>query len=394
MTLETIQRRQFSDPDRAAVQESIARAVEKDPERFIDRYLGMEQSMDGRYVSADLFKETFEEYRASKDSRNRYNAPVHNSAAVLASEYLRRLISAPGQRERDTVILLTGIPGAGKTSSVLQGGRLPPKVRAIYEGQLSSSETAIAKVQQVLDAGLKPVIVAVHVKPEQALENTLQRFKELGRGASIGVMSTIQGGLPESLQTVRERFGDKVSVRVVDRRMFREPKELRGWQYLSLLGSEGSYEHIKQRLHQALEHHRSTGGIDEDAYRQAFGDTPRSQYSRLDSSSRGGDEGSRDERGGASENREEAILKHSAPATGVETDSTAAHEPTADQSRSEELRRQRREKWATQYGPDSQARNNAKDPKPAEHLEPSAENTPKPGRDIEESRSRDEGYGL
>jgi hypothetical protein len=74
----------------------------------------MEQSLGGRYVSADLFKETFEEYRASKDSRNRYNAPVHNSAAVLASEYLRRLISAPGQRERDTVILLTGIPGAGR----------------------------------------------------------------------------------------------------------------------------------------------------------------------------------------------------------------------------------------------------------------------------------------
>ena len=42
MTLETIQRRQFSDPD-----------------RFIDRYLSMEQSLGGRYVSADLFKETF-----------------------------------------------------------------------------------------------------------------------------------------------------------------------------------------------------------------------------------------------------------------------------------------------------------------------------------------------
>jgi hypothetical protein len=35
--LEAIQRRQFNDPDRAAVQESVARAVEKDPDRFIDR---------------------------------------------------------------------------------------------------------------------------------------------------------------------------------------------------------------------------------------------------------------------------------------------------------------------------------------------------------------------
>jgi len=142
MTLEIIQRRQFSDPDRAAVQESVARAVETDPERFIDRYLNIEQSLGGRYVSADLFKETFEDYRASKDSRNRYNAPVHNSAAVLASEYLRRQISTPGEQERNTVILLTGIPGAGKTSSILRGGGLPAEVRAVYEGQLSSPETA------------------------------------------------------------------------------------------------------------------------------------------------------------------------------------------------------------------------------------------------------------
>jgi hypothetical protein len=70
----------------------------------------MDQSLDGRYVSADLFKEAFEEYRVSKDSRNRYNTPVHNSAAVLASEYLRRLICAPNQHERDTVILLAGTP--------------------------------------------------------------------------------------------------------------------------------------------------------------------------------------------------------------------------------------------------------------------------------------------
>jgi hypothetical protein len=82
MTLETIQRRQFSDPDRAAVQEAVARTVEKDPDRFIDRYLSMEQSLGGRYVSADLFKQT---------------------------------------QERSTVILLTGIPGAGKTSGQALG---------------------------------------------------------------------------------------------------------------------------------------------------------------------------------------------------------------------------------------------------------------------------------
>jgi hypothetical protein len=392
MTLEPIQRRQFSDPDRAAVQEAVARAVEADPERFIDRYLGMEQSLGGRYVSADLFKETFEAYGSSKDSRNRYNAPVHNSAAVLASEYLRRLIGRPGEQERNSVILLTGIPGAGKTSSILRGGGLPVEVRAVYEGQLSSPETAFSKVQQIIDAGLKPAIVAVHVTPEQALQNTLRRFENIGRGASIGIMATIQGGLPDSLQIVRARFGAEVALQIVDRRIFHEPKELEGWQHLSLLRSEGSYEHIKQRLHQALEHHRSASGISEDAYGQALGRTPGPKYQAVDSSTRGWNEDPRHRRSGTPEDRQEDILKVT-PAAPAPVSSSKL-EPTTHQLRSEELRRQRREQWATQYGPDSQARKGAKDPKSGEHVEQNEENTPKPGKDIKESLRRDDDYGL
>ena len=39
--------------------------------------------------------------------------------------------------------------------------------------------------EQVVEAGLKPVIVAVHATPERALQNTLQRFEELGRGFTL-----------------------------------------------------------------------------------------------------------------------------------------------------------------------------------------------------------------
>jgi hypothetical protein len=391
MTLEIIQRRQFSDPDRAAVQESVARAVEKDPDRFIDRYLSMEQSLSGRYVSADLFKETFEEYRASKDSRNRYNAPVHNSAAVLASEYLRRMISTPGEQKRNTVILLTGIPGAGKTSSILRGGGLPAEVRAVYEGQLSSPETAFSKVQQVLDAGLKPAIVAVHVTPEQALQNTLRRFENIGRGASIGIMATIQGGLPDSLQMVRERFGAKVALQILDRRIFHEPEELEGWRYLTLLRSEGIYEHIKQRLHQALEHHRSANGIPEDAYGQALGYAPGPRRQGMDSSIGGRNEDPGHERSRTPENRQENLLTATPAATDLKPGSTVAPEPTSYQLRTEELRRQQREKWADQFGPDSQAR---KEPKSGQHTDHDDGERSKHGKDIEESRGRDDDYAL
>jgi hypothetical protein len=313
MPLEPIHRRVFDEPDRAKVQESVARAVEADPDHFIERYRRFERSLGARYVSADLFKETFETYNASNATRNRYNACVHNAAAVLASEYLRRAIHAQDAPVRDRVILLTGIPGAGKTSSVLEVGEIPANIRVIYEGQLSKPETAISKVQQVLDGGLKPVIVVVHVKPEQALENTLKRFAELGRGAGIGLMASIQGELPDSLEQVRQRFGLGVTLQIADRRVFHEPKRLAGWKHLSVLRSEGHHEHIRHRLTQALDHLRNTGRVQRDAYIQAGGLPARSWDREVDVPSHRGDEAARDGRNRAPENRQEALLTPPAP---------------------------------------------------------------------------------
>jgi hypothetical protein len=313
MPLEPIRRRVFDEPDRARVQESVAHAVETDPERFIERYRCFEQSLGGRYVSADLFKETFDIYNASNAARNRYNACVHNAAAVLASEYLRRAIRARDAPARDTVILLTGIPGAGKTSSVLQAGEIPANICVIYEGQLSNPETALSKVQEVLDGGLDPVIVAVHVKPERALENTLKRFAELGRGAGISLMASIQGELPGSLERVRQRFGEAVALQIVDRRAFHKSEVLDGWEHLSVLRSEGDHEHLRHRLTEALERLRSAGRVEFDAYGQALGHPPRSQNQELDLSARAGDDAHGDGRSRAPENRQEALLIPPAP---------------------------------------------------------------------------------
>ena len=92
--------------------------------------------------------------------------------------------------------------------------------------------------QQVLDAGLQPVIIAVHTTPENALRNTLQRFREEGRGASIGTMSAIQGGLPDGLRAVEKHFGEAVELTVVDYRDRSNPQQRRGWDNLQVLASE------------------------------------------------------------------------------------------------------------------------------------------------------------
>ena len=306
MTLEPIRRRRFSEPDRAEVQETIARAVESGPERFFERYVRLPQSFGGRFISADLFKETFEPYRRSKETRDRYNTPVHNAAAVLASAQLRRVLAQPAEPGREAVVLLTGIPGAGKTSAVLERGELPRHAHAVYEGQLADPQVAVAKVQAILDAGLKPVVVAIHARPEQALENTLRRFEEVGRGAGIEVMARVQGGLPEGLAAVRERFGEAVELRIIDRREFAQPREWKGWDFLSVLKSEGNHEQVKQRLSQYLERERER--LPEAAWRQAAGLAPTFPDRRADRGLDREHEAAVPGRGAAQEGRQEALL--------------------------------------------------------------------------------------
>lgn len=271
--LEAIKYNEYPQSDRAAVQDTVIRSVQANPDSFIDQYKQDTRSFDGRYVAADLFKETFAQFSESNEARNRYNGPVHNAAAVLSAELFRQNLADQSHPERDTVVFLTGIPGAGKTSTVLAAGELSPTYRMVFEGQLANPVTTIEKIQQTIDAGLKPVIMAVHARSEDALDNTIQRYTERGRGAGIGVMSQIQGKLPDSLLEVKKQFGDAVVLHIVDYRNRDEPKNHAGWQHLDILRSEGSHEQILDKLRYSLEQRRESGAISDGAYRQAAGIT-------------------------------------------------------------------------------------------------------------------------
>ena len=200
---------------------------------------------------------------------------MHNSAAVLASEQFHRAVADASQPQRDTVLFLTGIPGAGKTSAVLDQGGLPANVRVVYEGQLARPEAALPKVQAALDAGLKVQIVAIHVQPEVALVNTFRRFEQEGRGAGVEAMASVQGHLVSGLAAIHERFGDRVGLTVVDRRGgMNASVRLNGWDKLTELESEGTYSQIKARINAAIDRHEAEGVVSPGAIREARGLPP------------------------------------------------------------------------------------------------------------------------
>lgn len=250
-------------------------------EEHLQAYNSDPRSFGGRYVSADLFKETFALYAASKEARNRYNGPTHNAAAVLSAAQFRRQLARTDEPGRRDAVFLTGIPGAGKTSSVLVAG-FPESARLVFEGQMIRADASIPKLRQALNAGLRPVVVAVHALPEDALRNTLRRFDEEGRGASINVMADIQGGTPAGLAAVRDQLGHAVELRIFDVRNRAQPLELKGWDNLYILESEGNRDRIEYRLRAELDRLRAAGRLGEEAERQALGRAPGPIVGRLE----------------------------------------------------------------------------------------------------------------
>lgn len=273
-TTPKVRRGDYAHADRQAAQERAIQAVESDSPGLMTRYRDLAEAHGGRYVGADLAKELFADYNQSREARNRYNAPVHNSAAVLAAQLFDEAVRDRSAPERSRAVFLTGSPGAGKTSSVMSQGALPRDVAVVYEGQMFRAEQSFPKIDAALANGLRPEIIAVHPRPETALANTFTRFDDVGRGASTGVMSQIQGELVNGLREIHSRYGERVSLRIIDARDQNNRIELRGWNHLQTLESEGPQHAIKQRLDQELERHRAAGTITDACYRQSAGLAP------------------------------------------------------------------------------------------------------------------------
>lgn len=307
MELENIRYVNFDEPDRRRVQERAIESARSAPEKYIEAYKSDVRSFEGRYVAADLFKETFPEFSASREARNRYNQPVHNTAAVLSSALFTENLQGKREAGRDTVYFLTGSPGAGKTSLMLKENRLPQDAVMVFEGQMSSFDTSRDKIQKVLDAGYRAHIMVVHPKVEDALDKTLQRFYEEGRGSSIGTIARIVGGLPDSLSQLSAYFGNNLLLDIIDVRDRSNPVNLQGFENVNVLRSEGNYEHIQQRLQTRIEQQRDAGRIDDAAYRQAAGLPPRDSLA-VDSQRHERSQGDARERGSSTGRSGQAVL--------------------------------------------------------------------------------------
>lgn len=263
----------FADPERAEVEARVIERVETDPETLFKLYRKLPESLDGRYINSDLFKEIFPEYSSSPAHRTVFNVPVHNSAAVLANAFFHERVAAKDPQNRQHVLFITGIPGAGKSTAIQQNLLNLSDYKVIYEGQLSKFEQAKEKIDWCLQHGCDVTVYAFHQSPEKALQNTFARFNSLGRGASITAMSNIQGNLGDSIERLDRLYDKQAVFCVVDLREEDITPQC-GKKGIQILKSEGDSDAIRKRLEAELEQWRNAGKISEPCFRESAGKRP------------------------------------------------------------------------------------------------------------------------
>lgn len=274
----------FKDDEQSQeVQARVVAEAQSNPQALINAYKDIQDTFNGRYIASDMMKEVFEDFNKSSDNRNRFNNAVHNASAALAAEHFRQMLDEPIQDGRDTVIFLTGSPGAGKTSSVMNNGELDVNTKIVFEGQLANAHqnnATMDKIQQAIDNDLRVKIIAVNPLPEQALENTFKRYYDPadGRGAPISTMARIQGNTYDGLKAIYDRFGDDIELNIIDKPNGNENSiKYIGWQHLDVLKSQGTEQEINERLKTHLLNHYTRGEIDYECFKQSAGSDERAR---------------------------------------------------------------------------------------------------------------------
>jgi len=268
--MEPIIKRNLTDPVKIEAEAAAIELATKHTDKVLTDYAARPETFGGRYICSDNFKELMPGYAQSRESRSALNSVVHNASAVLASEQFRRIVDRGPQPGHDTVVFVTGIPGAGKSSTV--AASVAGSAAVVFEGQMSRPEPGMKKIEHALQKGFNVEIVVIHVAPEVALERTHDRYLDPknGRGASITVMSDIQGNLPAGLLQIQERYERQVGLTVVEN----NPGEQifhNGWGAIPVLGKEGDRERIRERLTAALEAGCRDGRYSDGFYLQAAG---------------------------------------------------------------------------------------------------------------------------
>ena len=248
----------LSDAD-AAVQARAIRAVEADPEGLAQRY----EARFGKVVGADHAKTLLGEDYGDPESRTRHTQAVHQPSSALAHHIFETRMQAaqPG----DLMLMLSGGPGSGKTTSLDSFRSLTDLAHTIYDSNLTRRDGATRDIETALDADLDVGIAHVLRDPVVAFrDGVLPRANTQGRIVTIDQHVRNHGQARETFRALQKQYADddRVGFSVIDNRG--SAPEMVGVDALNQ--EEYDPDDVRRRITHALEDAHAAGRISDAVY--------------------------------------------------------------------------------------------------------------------------------
>lgn len=201
-------------PEHESVQRDVIAHTKTNFPKLVDDYIARNSEHGRVNIVSDAAKDLLPHYQTI-EQRQANSEIAHPSSAAIAEGVWRKALAQPVNPERPEVLFLTGIQGAGKSSSFT--GIDVRNVGILYERSLANQQTAERFINEAIASGRRPVIAVVYTDdPAVALERAVGRAKQIGRTVNIRSMSEIYAGVAKTVPALKQKYGDALAVRVIN----------------------------------------------------------------------------------------------------------------------------------------------------------------------------------
>lgn len=257
-------------PDERAIESRFAEQIATAPDAAEQAYAKLKDAQGGKVLNVDTARELSPDYL-----RNRtLSAAVHEPASWLIKRmYARMLKEAPAPGQEPLVLFTAGWTGAGKSTAIKSSlDNIADRAQIVYDTNMDSAPSAIAKIQQALDAGKQVKVAYVYRDPAEALRlgaltRAMRQEGEFGSGRTVPIDTHIDThtGSNEAIREVAAHFANdsRVDITVIDNSRGKHNSTVINLEDLPKI----DYNVTRDRSKQTIEAERAAARISESVYR-------------------------------------------------------------------------------------------------------------------------------
>lgn len=190
--------------------DSLQDRIDNDFDALVEEYNGLNGTDNGKVLDADIARELSPEYRADRSRASEVHEAVGNFIDKLYAKRIEEI------GPNGVVAFMAGGGGAGKSSVQRFLGDRLNAADIVYDGTMSSYDSAKRRVQLALDAGHGVLISYVYRDPAEAVKNgVFPRAMKTGRTVPVAALVKGHAGSSEAIRKLQETFGDDPAFEIV-----------------------------------------------------------------------------------------------------------------------------------------------------------------------------------